>query len=108
MQALRHQTGREPQTFDVLKKNDDGTVDLGHGKELVIGSSLVSEDGRPGTCTLIKSAKKPKADKPDAKAIADAKAALDAAEKAFTADPTREELGQAVDAARAALEDLQD
>lgn len=63
MKALRHQINREPQTFDVLKKNEDGTVDLGIGKELVIASCLVSESKAPGTCTLVADPAKTEAEK---------------------------------------------
>lgn len=105
MQALRHQAGREPQTFDVLAKNKDGTVELGRDGVLVIGNCIVSDDGKPGTCTLIKPGKSKgeKPAKPDAKALADAKAALADLEARFAADPTNEELGKQVDAAREAL-----
>ena len=105
--ALRHQHGREPHEFDVLKDNKDGTVNLGRNGELVIANCIVSDDGKPGTCTLVKAAKAPKApknSKPDDKAVAEAQAALAEAEAAFAADPS-EANGKAVDEARAALEE---
>ena len=113
--ALRHQHGREPQEFDVLKDNKDGTVDLSRNGELVIGSCIVSEDGKPGTCTLVKAAKAPKApkggkqptDEEKALALENARAALKMAEEAFAKEPTNTDLGKRVDELRAAVEELE-
>lgn len=108
-QALRHQAGREPQPFDILEKNKDGTVNLGRDGQLVIANCIVSEDGKPGTCTLAKPkrARGGKDEKGDSKAVEAAQLALAEAQKVFAADPS-EANGAAVDDARAALEELQE
>lgn len=97
MKALRHQHGKQPQEFDVLKKHKDGTVDLGLNGELVIGNCVVAEEAAPGTCTLVSDGKKrpSKAELAAAqKAAAEAREAATAARAESDADPENEELSQ--------------
>ena len=42
----------EPKTFDVLKDNKDGTVDIGVGKTLVVRLAKVVTVPAPGCVTL--------------------------------------------------------
>lgn len=114
--ALRHQDGREPQEFDVIKDNKDGTVDLGHGETVVIGSCIVSDVARPGTCTLVKTPKAPKSPKSGDKqptaeekaaALAEAKKMLAFAQEAAAAAPTDENLAARVKELTAAVEELE-
>lgn len=115
MKALRHQHDRQPQEFDVIKHNDDGTVDLGHGKELVIGSCIVSDSPKPGTCTLVKEAKTPRTPKgnkqptPEEKAaaLAEAKKQLAIAQDAAAAAPNDENLAARVKELTDAVEELE-
>lgn len=110
-QAQYHQHGKEPITLDVIETYPDGKVDLGHGKELIVGKCVVSETSAPGTCTLIKAPSKSKAGKQPsadekAKAIAECEAALKTAKEAFAADSANVDLGRRVDELQAALDEL--
>lgn len=54
-QYNRDGAGLAVNEFVVLKKNDeDGTVDIGpEGGQAVVTHCSISEDRKPGTCTLI-------------------------------------------------------
>jgi hypothetical protein len=59
MKALYHREANEPQEFTVLKKNTDGTVDIGpeNGAAIVTGCP-VAKEAAPGFATLIEEAAK--------------------------------------------------
>lgn len=66
MKAHYHQHGKHPQEYTVLKKHDDGTIDLGpEGGEPVVTRCPVAEEPVPGSATLI-TAKKAEAKADDA------------------------------------------
>jgi hypothetical protein len=74
--VLYHQEAREPKEFTVLKKHENGTLDIGpEGGPAVVTEVKVLDEPKPGYVTLIKeaddkpkAADKPKeADKPKAK-----------------------------------------
>ncbi len=51
--AIYHQEGREPQTFNVLNKHKDGTLDIGpEGGEAVVTCCPVSSAPSPGFATI--------------------------------------------------------
>ncbi len=100
-EALRHQLNAEPQRFDILAHNKDGTVDLGLDGNLVIGHCKVSDTPAPGTCTLIE-------DDEEAVLIKEAKAKVAVATKALKASPDSQELKTALEAAKAELAALKE
>lgn len=51
-----HLKGKE---FDVLKKNEDGTLEIGTGKVLVVGKCPVSEKPEHGKAVLVLEEVKP-------------------------------------------------
>ena len=48
-----------PVTFEVLKKNEDGTVDIGHaGGEPVVTNCAITAEPVAGACTAVEDAPK--------------------------------------------------
>lgn len=43
--AIYHNEVLSGKEFDVIKKNDDGTVDIGTGKEVIVKACPVSKEG---------------------------------------------------------------
>ena len=61
-QAFYHQDSKAPLLLDVIRKNDDGTLDLGKDEVTLVASCEVADEPAPGFATfeLIKpEAKKP-------------------------------------------------
>lgn len=67
MTATRYQIGVPPQQFDVLKLNEDGTVDLGKDGELIIAGSIFTIDPQPGACVLNESVSEAPVEAPKSK-----------------------------------------
>jgi len=51
--VLRHQHGKQPQAFDVIAQNADGTVDIKSADGNVMRRCRISTDKAPGTVTLV-------------------------------------------------------
>lgn len=55
MKAIYHQEApNKARELDVLKTNEDGTVDLGADGALVVGGCVVSDLAKAGQCTIAK------------------------------------------------------
>lgn len=64
MTALYHQAGQPPKEFTVVQRHDDGTIDFADGDVVIVKRCPVSEDGKPGTCTLQESPTEKPVEKP--------------------------------------------
>ena len=51
--AIYYNVLKEGKEFDVIGKNPDGTLNIGIGKELVVGSVRVVKDPEDGCVTLV-------------------------------------------------------
>ncbi len=50
--VLYYDENLQPKEFTVLKENKDGTVDIGTGKTLVVGSAVIVQKPTAGCVTL--------------------------------------------------------
>lgn len=66
-QALYYTEGNAPHLMDVLKKNANGTVDIGEDNLPIVTNCPVVQAPANGSCTLAEDAPKPKKPKSDDK-----------------------------------------
>ena len=61
MKAVYHREANPPHELTVLGKNEDGTFNLGTDEgTLVVSGCAVTEEAKPGFCSLVETLETPK------------------------------------------------
>lgn len=63
--AVYYNTNLDGKVFEVLKRNKDGTVDIGTGDKVVVKGCPIAKEARHGYATLGETPAEPASEKPE-------------------------------------------